>query len=414
MKRVIPRTAIPISRNEVVTALEGLLSHSTGQDTEKFENELATYLGAKKAFACNTGRTALHTALRVLNLNRGDEIIVPAYVCAIVFEVVLRLGLKPVLVDVDVATYNIDHELIEKALTAKTRAIIPVHLFGRPANMDEISEIARNHDLYLIEDAAQALGAECRKAKVGTLGDMAIFSFGPGKSITSGEGGAITVNNDELLERVRNARDKLSPPNLGWATHLVRNILAMKTFASPRLYGFIRSRLEGEIDNRETKTLSNCRSLALNKNATSLNPTVRLAKMPAFSARIARSQLQKIDQFNAKRIANAETLEAQLLETSNFAQCPRTGGLTKNTFTRYPIRILKGSRDLVGEKMLQRGVDSERPYNYLAGFLKTSNVRAPNATLIATTILTVPNNPLLENREIIETADALKAALTMG
>lgn len=414
MKRVIPRTAIPISRNEVATALKGLLSASTGQDVEEFENELATYLGVRKAFACNTGRTALYTALQAMNLNKGDEIIVPAYVCAIVFEIVLRLGLKPVLVDVDLETYNINHELIHKALTVKTKAVIPVHLFGRPSNMDEISEIASDNGLYLIEDAAQALGAEYKKARVGSFGDMAIFSFGPGKSLTSGEGGAITVNNNELSEKVRNARDKLSTPNLGWATHLVRNILAMKTFASPRLYGFIRSRLEGELDNREAKTLDNCRNLALQKNAASLNPTVRLAKMPSFSARIARSQLQKIDQFNAKRIANAETLNAQLREISDFVQCPRTQEHAKNTFTRYPVRILKGSRDSIGEKMLQRGVDSERPYNYLADFLKASNVRAPNATLIATTTLTVPNNPLLENREIIRTANALKTALTAG
>ena len=414
MRKVLPRTAIPLSRKEVVATLRGLLPEKSDarEDVAKFENDLATYLGAKKTLACDSGRTAFYIALQALNLKPAEEVIVPAYVCAIVFEVILRLGLKPVLVDVDMETFNINPELIPKALTEKTRVIVPVHLFGRPSEMDWIAEIAVDHGLYLIEDCAQALGAEYKGAKVGTFGNLAFFSFGPGKSITSGEGGAIAVNNKELMEKVESAHGRLTSPSFEWAVHLVKNVMAMKIFADPRIYGFIRGRLEDVFDEREAKTLENCRRLGKKKDVPYLHPTIRLAKMPPFSARVARTQLQKIDEFNDKRIDNAKTLTKLLSETRDFIQYPRTEEYAKSTFTRYPVRILKGSRDAIWRKMIEQGVDSERPYHYLADYLRSSETNTPHAVLLAKSTLTIPNHPLLKKKEILKTANVLKAALS--
>lgn len=413
MRSILPRTAIPVDWKEASIALRGWLTEtgSPSEDVTKFEKEFASYLGVAKTYACNSGRTALHTSLQALNLEPADEVIVPAYVCAIVFEVILRLKLKPVLVDVDQQTFNINPELIPKAVTDKTKAIVPVHLFGRPCEMDKIVEIAEEHGLYVIEDAAQALGAEYKAGKVGTFGDFAIFSFGPGKSITSGEGGAIAVNNSELLTKVESIRINLASSSAGWSMHLVRNVFGMKMFANPFLYGFVRERLEKEFDQREAKTLENCKKLAQDENARYLHSTVKLAKMPAFSARIARTQLQKIDDFNDKRIANANALTTLLSETNDSLLLPQTQKQAKNVFTRYPVRILKGSRDTSREKMLARGVDSERPYDYLADYLTYNKSATPNAVALAITTLTIPNHPLLKPRDIHKTANALKAAL---
>jgi len=382
------------------------------ENVARFENDLATCLGVKKILTCDSGRTALYTAFQALNLKPEDEVIVPAYVCAIVFEVIMRLGLKPVLVDVNLETFNINSELIPKALTARTRAIVPVHLFGRPSEMDKIVEIAEEHGLYLIEDCAQALGAEYRGASVGTFGNLAIFSFGPGKSMTSGEGGAIAVNDNELAEKVKNNHDELASPSFGWIVHLIRNIIGMKIFANSRMYAFIRGRLEKEYEEKEAAAIENCKTLAQKKDEFCFHSTIGLAKMPPFSARIARTQLQKIDEFNDKRIANARILTELLSETSDFIQHPRTEECNKNTFTRYPIRVLKGSRDAIWRRMIEQDVDSERPYHYLADYLMSNRTNTPNAVTIAMSTILIPNHPLLKEKDIVKTANALKTALT--
>jgi perosamine synthetase len=185
---MIPRTAIPIGNEELFSILFPVMRNGN-EEIADFEMDLASYLGALKVFAVNSGRTALFSALQALGLKKGENVIVPAYTCAIVFEVILRLGLKPNFVDVDPETYNFDPELIPKAITSGTRAIIPVHLFGAPCEMDQIMEIASKYGLFVVEDVAQALGAEYKGRKLGTFGDLAMFSFGPGKSVMSGEGG---------------------------------------------------------------------------------------------------------------------------------------------------------------------------------------------------------------------------------
>jgi perosamine synthetase len=179
---------------------------SQGKNVQRFEDEFAKYLGVKHAVAVCNGTAALHTALAAINVKLSDEIVVPSFSFISTANCALYQGAKPVFVDIDPSTYNIDPNKIEEKITEKTKAIIPVHYAGQPADMDSIREIAQKYDLYIIEDAAEAHGALYKGKKIGSLAELACFSFYPNKNMTTGEGGIITTNNDELSEKIRMIR----------------------------------------------------------------------------------------------------------------------------------------------------------------------------------------------------------------
>lgn len=406
---MIPRAAIPVGNREVIAVLQGLFSVSGDADeVRKFENELTKYLGAKKTFAFNSGRTALYVALKALNLKPGAQVLVPAYTCPIVFEVVLRLGLKPVLVDVNRETFNVNHDLILNAVTSKTKALIVVHLFGRPCEMDEIMEIGNQQGLYVIEDAAQALGSEYKNEKVGTLGDLAIFSFGPGKSMTAGEGGALVVNNEGLMESIAEAQAKSDNPSFRWTLHVLKNILAMKTFHTSHLYSLVRDFVDVNLEKDDQSILMNCLNLFQYGNRAELDHTLTLGKMPKCSAKVARIQLKRLDLFNHRRILNAIAI-TKLLEGANrgFIQLPRMDDHVRNTFIRYPILILGDSRDAFLQWLLKHGIDAEKPYHFLSNLFGILGIKVPNAKALAQTTITIPNHPILKEAEIIHIANAM-------
>ncbi len=178
-----------------------------GKYVAQFEQQVAAYLGVKHAIAVSSGTAALHLSLLALGIGPGDEVIVPAYTFPATANVVELVGAKPVLVDVDLDTYNLLADQIEESITPKTKAIIPVHLFGNPADMDTILEMAKKHNLWVIEDAAGALGSTYKGRKCGAIGHLGCFSFHPRKIITTGEGGMVVTGNDELANRIRSLRN---------------------------------------------------------------------------------------------------------------------------------------------------------------------------------------------------------------
>ncbi len=199
-------------KNEIDTAIQNVIASShfiKGEEVILFENELSQYLNVKNVISCGNGTDALQIALMALDLQPGDEIITADFTFVATAEVISLLGLKPVLVDVDPDTFTIIPEKIEQAISNKTKAIIPVHLFGQAAEMEKIMEIAQKHNLYVIEDTAQALGTEYfftdgTKKMVGTIGDIGTTSFFPSKNLGCfGDGGAIFTNNIELAEKIR-------------------------------------------------------------------------------------------------------------------------------------------------------------------------------------------------------------------
>jgi perosamine synthetase len=186
---------------------------SVGKYIKSFEEAFAKFCDVKHAIAANNGTTALHLALVALDLKPGDEVIVPTVTYIATANAVRYCGATPVLVDVCPDTMNIDPRSIERKITPRTRGIIPVHLYGHPADMNAVNGVAQKHGLWVVEDAAEAHGAEVLGRKVGGLGTCATFSFFGNKIITTGEGGMITTNDDALAERLRLYRGQGMDPN---------------------------------------------------------------------------------------------------------------------------------------------------------------------------------------------------------
>lgn len=172
-----------------------------GPEVAAFEEEFSKYIGIKHAIALNSGTSALHIALLSAGIKQGDDVIVPSFTFAATANVVKLVGANPIFIDIELDSYCINPDEIESAITPQTTAIIPVHLYGNPADMPRISEIAKKHNLKIIEDAAQAHGAAINDKQVGTWGAASAFSFYPTKNMTSGEGGMITTN-DENIDRL--------------------------------------------------------------------------------------------------------------------------------------------------------------------------------------------------------------------
>ena len=179
-----------------------------GKEEKDFENEFAKYCDAQYAVGVNSGTDALYLAVAALDIGEGDEVILPTFTFIATALCVSYTGAKPVFVDIEPETYNIDPQTIAKVITPRTKAIIPVHIYGQPANMQEILAIARTHQLKVIEDAAQAHGAAYKGRRVGSLGDVACFSFYPTKGLGAfGDGGMIVTNDPEIYEKALMLRD---------------------------------------------------------------------------------------------------------------------------------------------------------------------------------------------------------------
>ena len=174
-----------------------------GPFVPEFEEKFAQYVGSEKAVSTQSGTAALHMALYQLGIGEGDEVIVPSLTFIATINPVLFVGAKPVIVDVDPITWNIDPQEIRKAITKETKAIIPVHLYGSVCNIDEIIKIARENNLFVIEDATESLGATYKNRQTGTFGDFGCFSFNGNKLITTGGGGMIVSNNQKKAEHIK-------------------------------------------------------------------------------------------------------------------------------------------------------------------------------------------------------------------
>jgi len=196
---------------EIDAAIAGVLESGQfvlGSEVVNFEQEFATYCETTECIALNSGTSALHLALLAAGVGRGDEVITVPFTFVASVAAITYVGAKPVLVDIDPSSFTIDPGAIERAITARTRAILPVHLYGQPADMDPILEVARRHGLVVIEDAAQAHGAKYKGCRVGGIGDLACFSFYPGKNLGAyGEAGAVTTSNAEFATTVRMLRN---------------------------------------------------------------------------------------------------------------------------------------------------------------------------------------------------------------
>ena len=296
--------ASPVIEEEEINAVIDVMKSgmiAQGPKVIEFEEEFAKYVGAKYGIATNSGTSALHVALLAAGIGEGDEVITTPFTFAATGNSILYTGARPVFVDIDPETFTIDPAKIEEAITEKTKAIMPVQLYGQAADMEPIMKIAKEHDLIVIEDAAQAHGAEYKGEMVGNLGDMACFSFYPTKNMTTSEGGMITTNNEEFAENAKVFRAH------GSATKYHHDVLG---------YNF---------------------------------------RMTDIAAAIGLEQLKKIDSFNAKRIENAKCLNEGLKDIDSI-ETPIVKDGCKHVYHQYTIKIKDGKRDELSDYLIENGI----------------------------------------------------------
>jgi perosamine synthetase len=196
----------------VMDCLDSTWISSTGEYIDRFERAFAEFCGVKHALTCSNGTTALHLALMGLGVGPGDEVLVPTLTFVATANAVTFCGARPVFVDSEPDTWNMDPAALESKITERTRGIIAVHLFGHPADMKAIAPIARRHRLFLLEDGAQAHGGECDGRRIGSIGDVAAFSFYGNKIMTTGEGGMVVTDDDEMAGRMRQLKSQGADP----------------------------------------------------------------------------------------------------------------------------------------------------------------------------------------------------------
>ena len=221
-----PRPHIPMSEPDITpedidTVVDVLESKclSLGPYLQKFEEAFATYIGTRYAVGVSSGTAGLHCAVRAADIGPGDEVITTPFSFVASANCVLYERAKPVFVDIDEKSLNIDSNLLPKAVTERTRAILPVHVFGQPCPMDEITSLANRHNLQVIEDACEAVGSEYRGRKVGTFGSAAVFAFYPNKQMTTGEGGIVTTDNPDLARKLHSLRNQGRDDMGSWLGH---------------------------------------------------------------------------------------------------------------------------------------------------------------------------------------------------
>lgn len=322
-----------------------------GPNCRAFEAELSSYCGAKHAIVVNSGTAALQIALLAAGIGPGDEVVVPSFTFIATASAVVLAGAKPVFVDIDPATYNMASAAFKGAITGKTKAVIPVDLYGLPANFSEISEIAEEHGISIIEDACQAQGASYKGKMAGTLGTMGCFSFYPGKVMTTGEGGAVITDNEELAVKLRRAR-----------TH-------------------------GQVKGYD--------SVSLGGNF----------RMPEMEAALGRVQLKKLPAFLKKRAENASFLLQELSGAGLIL--PTVPDRSKHNWYLFTVKFATNrQRELLKIALLEANFGvavyypvpvHKTPYYVAQGYSRSILPETDNA---AQTVLSLPVNPLVTTEDL--------------
>lgn len=344
-------------KNEIDAAIQSVINDSAfirSKYVEIFEKNFARYIGVKHCIGVGNGTDGLFIALKCLGIGVGDEVIVPANSFIATAEAVTLAGGKPVFVDCN-DYYNIDIEKIENAISPRTKALIPVHLYGQPAEMDKILDIAKRYNLIVVEDAAQAHGAEYRGKKVGTFGDCAVFSFYPAKILGAyGDGGAIVTNNDRLAERVRMFADH-----------------GRKTKFDHKFEG-TNSRLDG------------------------------------IQAAVLNVKLRYLDKWIKKRQAIAEVYDDAL---KGIVDTPKVLSGVKHAYHLYVIQV--SDRDRLIKEIKNRGIivgihyPTPLPLSRAYKHLGYNAVSFPKAVRFADRILSLPNHEYLTKEEQIYIIEAV-------
>jgi dTDP-4-amino-4,6-dideoxygalactose transaminase len=366
---MIPVNMPQIGREEIQAVSKVLKSRiltgrfGSGPNAAQFEKNFARFARVKHSVAVNTGTAALHLALSVAGIKTGDEIILPSFTFIATAEAVALTGATPVFADIDPKTYNLDPDGVEAAITSKTKAVLPVDLYGLPAETDRVRAIAEKHSLKIIEDAAQAHGASYKGKPPGSFVDMACWSFYASKNMTTGEGGMITTNNDEYASLARAARS------------------------------------HGEMQEYVSSTLG------------------QNYRMPEIEAAIGLVQLKRLPAFIETRRRNAESLARKLADVKELILPVEPRGC-RSSWYLYTVRIREGTvkvRDRVVEDLNKHGVGAaiyyHTPIHMMPYYRRFGDRHLPNTEEIADRAFSLPVHPGVTEKDVDYIAKSVKQAV---
>ena len=354
-------------RHEVMSVLDEnaltTAAHNGGKRVRDFESHLRDYLSVKYVIAVNSGTSALHAALLAAGVKQGDEVLLPSFTFVATANSVVAAGAKPIFVDINRKDYTIDVSDVGTKITKNSKAIIPVHLYGHVSDMDEIIELAAKHSLDIIEDACQSLGSTYKKKQTGTLGLMGCFSLYASKVLTSGEGGAITTNDDDLADKLK----------------IIRN--------------------HGMVEGYDTRIFG-------------LN-----LRLPELSAAIAKVQMKKLTKMLELRRRNAELLTKSLLPIAERTQLklPQEDKEKKFNWYLYTVAFEKNNvRNKIKDNMIQDKIGATIYYNppvhktpYYEKMI-SSGANLINTNWASEHVLSLPVHPLITELDIERIENSLK------
>lgn len=367
MEKFIPVAVPHLSGNEkkyVLDCMETTWISSNGKYVNEFEKQFSEFVGSEHAISCCNGTVALHVPLIALGLKPGDEVIIPSFTYIATANAVKYCGATPIFADCLPDTWNIDPEDIKRKITPKTKGIIPVHLYGNPCDMDAIMDIAKEHNLFVLEDAAECHGAEYKGKKAGTIGEVGTFSFFGNKIITTGEGGMIVTNNKELDAKMRQLKGQGQDPNKRyWFTEIGYNY-----------------------------------------------------RMTNVEAAIGLGQLEKIDEHIADRQKVASWYMEELEDMNDYLQFQKVTEGSTSVWWMFSVLLkdpIKVSRDKVMEMMREKGIET-RPLFYPMHIMPVyydPKAECPISEKVAASGMNLPTHALLTREDIKYICDTLKSII---
>ncbi len=334
-----------------------------GKRVRDFESQMRTYLGVKHVLAVNSGTAALHAGLLAAGIEQGDEVLLPSFTFVATANAVVAAGARPVFVDVKKDDYTMDVSDFKSKITKKSKAVIPVHLYGHPADMDEISELAQRHSIDVIEDACQSLGSTYKKKQTGTLGMMGCFSMYASKVLTAGEGGAVATDSSEVADKIK----------------MIRN--------------------HGMVEGYDTRVLG-------------MN-----LRLPELSAAVAAVQMQKLQKMLELRRRNAAMLSKMIYPAAKKRGLRIPQETTEKKFNWYLYTVaFENGRDRIKDAMNKASVGATVYYNppvhrtpYYAK--QAPRTKLPSTDWCADHVLSLPVHPHVTEADVAHIAKSLEAAL---
>lgn len=376
----LPFARPSVAEDAIVEVADSIRSGwlAMGPKTVSFEKNFGSYVGSRCALSANSATAGLHLALLALGINEGDEVITTPLTFAATANVIMFTGAKPVLADIELGSLNIAPDKIEAAITSRTKAIMPVHFAGLPCDMDRIEEIAERHGLYIVEDAAHAMGAEYRGRRIGAdrgRGRVAVFSFHPTKNITTGEGGMLCTGDEEIAERVSMLRQNGMSKN-AWNRYAAKGSVHYDVLA----------------------------------------PGLKYTMMDLQGA-IGDSQLRQLDGFNARRRAIVERYNEELAGVRGLILPKPASYEHLHSWHIYtPLvdsAVLGFSRDDFMARMKERNIGTALHYQALHLFtcfaaatgMKRGDL--PQAELVSESIVSLPLFPAMSDADVTDTIEAV-------